>query len=103
MNVDKLKELYNNLNVDYNRIQLYIKNCTELEDWYYKELIAMYELAANLPTETQEEECHGIHKFKYYTYEANEQLNSFISNLKEILKNEGNLNDYNYNSYNLIN
>ena len=33
-------ELYNNLDVNYDRIELYIKNCREIGDWYHRKLIS---------------------------------------------------------------
>lgn len=102
--MNKLKELYNNIDVDYNRVQLYFKNCTEIEDWYYKELIEIYKLSANLKIFTETEEFHGIHKFQYYTDESLNKIKLFINNLNKLLKDEGNFNrDYTYNSSDLIN
>ena len=100
--VDKLKELYNDLDVDLMKIELYFKNCTEVNDWYYNQLLEIYELSANLPTFTETEECHGVHEFKYYTEDSLDELNLFINNLNKLLKDYGKLND-DYKSSKLIN
>lgn len=98
--MEKLKDLYNNIDVDYNKVQLYLKNCTEIDDWYYKELIEIFKSNAYLPTFIEEEECHGIHKFEYYTNEAQNEIDLFINKLNKIINDN---NTYSYNSSNLIN
>lgn len=100
MNVNDFKELYNNLDIDYSRVQLYYKNCTELKDWYYNQLVKIYEESEDLKVNETIEECHGEHKFYNYTEESIEKIDLFENKLKRILNDKfTNI----YNSSNLIN
>lgn len=101
--VEQLKELYNNIDVNYNRIELYYKNLKEKNDWYYKQLILIYEENEKLSIEKQIEECHGEQIIYNYTNEALIKINNFINNLNKLIDGDNNKNNFNYNSSKLVN
>ena len=91
--VDKLKDLYDYIDINYDRVELYYKNCLEIGDWYYRQLVEIFIQNSYLPTTTQTEECHG-------TDESVEKIDLFENQLKKLI------NDkliYTYNSRTLIN
>jgi len=100
MNVGKLRDIYNNLDIDYDRIQLYYNNCTELQDWYHKQLINIYIENEYLPMISQEEDCHGQQILNYYTDESVDKIDIFNNKLNKILYDKYN---NTYNSSRLIN
>lgn len=95
--VDKLKEVYNNIDVGYDRIYLYFKNCLEYNDWYHKELINIYLENESLPVENQEEDCHGTQIISYYTDESIDKIDIFNNKLNKILYDKFNNNTTNSN------
>ena len=98
--VNKLKDLYNNIDINYDRIELYYKNCLEIGDWYYKQLVEIFIQNSDLLTTTQTEECHGTQHLTYFTDESIEKIDLFENQLKKLI------NDkliYTYNSRTLIN
>jgi hypothetical protein len=98
--IEKLKRLYNNLDIDYNKVQLYYKNLTEIEDWYYKQLIEIYEENEDLSTDTVIEECHGEHRFTNYTNESLNKIDNFIEELNKMIEDDRNTNYSNNSSLN---
>lgn len=101
--VNKLKKLYNNLDVDYGRISLYYKNLKEKNDWYYKQLIQIYEDNEDLTIETETEEFHGQHEFLLYTTESLDKIEEFITNLNKLIDNDNSKNHFVYNHNYLVN
>ena len=98
--VEKLKELYNNIDINYDRVNLYFRNCREIDDWYYRQLVEIYIQNSNLPITTQTEECHGTQILTYFTDESIEKIDQFENQLKKLINDKFN---YTYNSNNLIN
>jgi hypothetical protein len=98
--IEKLKRLYNNLDIDYNKVQLYYKNLTEIEDWYYKQLIEIYQENEDLSTDTVIEECHGEHTFTNYTTKSLNKIDNFIEELNKMIEDDKNTNYSNNSSPN---
>ena len=96
--IEKLKKLYNNLDIDYNKAELYYKNITKIEDWHYNQLIEIYEDNEDLSTDTVIEECHGEHKFISYTNESLNKIDNFIEELNKTIKDDRNININNSSS-----
>ena len=101
--IDKFKKLYNNLDVDYGRVNLYYNNLKEKNDWYYKQLIQIYEDNEDLSIETETEEFHGQHDFLIYTTNSLDKIEEFIISLNKIIDDDNNKNNYSYNSSHLVN
>lgn len=98
--VNKLKDLYDYIDINYDRVELYYKNCLEIGDWYYRQLVEIYIQNSNLPITTQTEECHGTQILTYFTDESIEKIDQFENQLKKLINDKFN---YTYNSNNLIN
>jgi GTP-sensing pleiotropic transcriptional regulator CodY len=92
-------ELYNNLDVNYDRIELYIKNCREIGDWYHKKLIEIYEQNEDLKVDETIEDFHGEHRYLNYTDDSLDKIDNFIEKLNKIINDK----PFNYNSSHIIN
>lgn len=93
--IEKLKELYNDLDLNYELIKEIYDLIEYINDDNYKLLISIYEENENLKVETQIEECHGFHTFFYYTDESLDKIEKFINDLKKLINNDK-LNNINF-------
>ena len=93
--IEKLKELYNDLGLDYKLIEEIYNSIEYIDDSNYKLLISIYEENEYLSVDTQIEECHGIHTFFNYTDESLGKIENFINSLKKLINNDK-LNNINF-------
>jgi hypothetical protein len=93
--IEKLKELYNDLDLDYKLIEEIYNSIEYIDDSNYKLLISIYEENEYLNVDTQIEECHGIHTFFNYTNESLGKIENFINSLKKLINNDK-LNNINF-------
>ena len=98
--IEKLKRLYNNLDIDYDKAELYYKNITEIEDWHYNQLVEIYEENEDLSTNTVIEECHGEHRFTNYTAKSLNKIDNFIEELNKMIEDDRNISYSNNSSLN---
>lgn len=96
--VEKLRDLYNNIDINYDRIELYVKNCLEIDDWYYRQLVDMFIEKTELKTTVQIEECHGPQRITYFTDESIDKINSFKEQLKLLIDERNNRDNSNITS-----
>lgn len=93
--IEKLKKLYNNLDLDYDEVTLCYENLKDIEDSHYEQLIQIYQENEDLSVDEVIEECHGYHKINNYTNESLRKIDDFIEDLNKLIKNDSNKSNIN--------
>ena len=93
--IEKLKKLYNNLDLDYDEVTLCYENLKDIEDSHYEQLIQIYQENEDLSVDEVIEECHGSHKINNYTNESLRKIDDFIEDLNKLIKNDSNKSNIN--------